>query len=188
MKVVLRNKKTTRKPRRCAKCNGLLMTVGGFGNPHKCRVKSVKKNSGEKQTKLKEYTVPLSRVEMTPLLKRAIARYTKFHGSPPTRLRVFKYSNGSKEEIKHTCFKLGDAEIKINVAQTPDGRDVRIKPLEIGDVYTVKGGIKSNKAGQQWIHSHREGGGKPPINVVDVVTGVRSRLGGTCKVTDWMRR
>lgn len=81
-----------------------------------------------------------------------------------------------------------EAEIEIDTVEDAQGHEVEIKPLRIGTVYAVPGSARSNKAGKQWVHSHREDGGKPPIHAVDPQTGILQQLGGTYEVHDWIRR
>lgn len=165
--------------KRGASKNGIMMTIGA-ANP---RSRKPHKNG----SKYREYTVPLAEVGGRDAEK-AIERYAQFHEAPPTRWRVFEYDDGKPGVEEHHLFKVGTAEIKIDTVEGTDGRDIRIKPLRIGTVYNVGGNERSNKSGKNWIHSHRESGGKPPIHAVDPKTGIMQQLGGTYEVEDWIRR
>jgi hypothetical protein len=140
-----------------------------------------------KRRRYREFTAPLSRVAPSPKIDKAVKKYMKFHEGVPTHVQVFEYEDGKPGVTEHVCFKVGEADIEITRAETPDGREIAIKPLKIGTAYSVKAGVRSNKAGQQWIHSHREGGGQPPIHVVDVDTGIQFQVGGKYRHEDWIR-
>lgn len=168
-------------PRKVRK-NAIMMTVGA-ANPATRRV------SRNKATKsFREYTMPISRVKMTPKLQEAIARWEMFQdGAKAQKVRVYEYDDGKDGVDERVCFRVGESQITIDTVEDESGREIKIKPLEIGMVYK---GEKSagNKKGAQWIHSFKEDGGKPPINVVDVETGIMMQLGGTYEALDWMRR
>jgi len=136
---------------------------------------------------VRSYTRPLAQVRDVPGLAEAIARYTKFHGAPPTRVRVFEYEDGSPELRERALFALGQADAEVNVAEDLDGNEIAIKPLRLGTTYSVPASARSNKAGRQWIHSHREGGGKPPVVACDPVTGRIELAGGSYEVGGWIR-
>lgn len=160
-------------------------TMMAIGAPNPGGNKTAQGYNG-KSKKFREYVVPLSRVNRTPALEKAIERWTLFQDSQPTRVRVFEYDDGKEGVEEHVCFRVGEAQITIDTVEDVNGNDVRIKPLEVGAVY--KGEKNSNKSGKQWIHSFKEDGGKPPINVVDVETGIMSQIGGTYEALDWLRR
>ena len=166
-----------------ARQNAIMMTVGE-SNPGARRARA---NRGMKAP-YREYTIPLSQVNMTPTLKRAIERWEQFQdGAPAKRVRVYEYDDGKEGVDERVCFRVGEAQITVDTVEDESGREVRIKPLEIGMVYKGEKSAK-NKKGVQWIHSFEEDGGKPPINVVDVETGIMMQLGGTYEAADWMRR
>jgi hypothetical protein len=190
------------RPRRVA-TNGVLMTIGAVNSPcgnagsHELserkkellrRVAGGKTAAKNRGKRYKEYTLSLDEVSDVPGIEKAIKRYTEFHGSPPSRVRVFEYDDGLDLDDVRLMFKVGTAEIEIDTVEDAKGNEVRIKPIKIGTVYTVGSKDRSNKAGTQWIHSHREDGGKPPIHAVDVDTGVQSQLGGSYEHRDWIRR
>ena len=137
---------------------------------------------------MREYTVPLSRAPDVAGSDQAVAGYKRFHGAAPTRVRVYEYDDGREEVTERALFKVGTAEIEIDTVEDTRGNEVEIKPLRIGTVYAVPESARSNKAGKQWVHSHREHGGKPPIHAVDPQTGILQQLGGTYEVHDWIRR
>ena len=137
---------------------------------------------------VREYTIPLARAPDVPGARAALAGYERFHGAAPTRVRVYEYDDGREEVTERALFKVGTAEIEIDTVEDASGNEVQIRPLRIGTVYAVPSSARSNKAGKQWVHSHREDGGKPPIHAVDPLTGVLQQLGGTYEVRDWIRR
>jgi len=157
------------------------------GNPKKRGC--VRKNEGTGYgQRYKEYTVPLGDFPAIPGLDKAIARYEEFHQAKPTRVRIFEYEDGNDIEDVRVCFRMGKAHVKIDTVEDTDGNEVRIKPLEIGMVYSVDKKSGGNKAGIQWVHTHKEEGGVPPIHVVDIDTGIVSQLGGSYEVRDWVRQ
>ena len=168
-------------PRRPSK-NAIMMTVGQ-SNPGARRARQNKSTKS-----FREYTLPISRVKMTPKLQEAIARWEMFQdGAKAQKVRVYEYDDGQEGVDERVCFRVGESQITIDTVEDEHGREVKIKPLEIGMVYK---GEKSagNKKGAQWVHSYREDGGKPPVNVIDVETGIMMQLGGTYEALDWMRR
>lgn len=167
---------------RRAQQNTIMMTVGA-PNPQGRRAV---RNKSTKS--FREYTVDLNKVNMTPLLEKAIDRWNTFQsGKPPKRVRVYEYDDGKEGVEEKVCFRIGESQITVDTVEDEHGKEVRIKPLEIGMVY--KGEKASgNKKNSNWIHSYKEDGGKPPINVVDVETGIMMQLGGTYEALDWMRR
>lgn len=170
-------------PRRVRR-NAIMMTVGE-ANPGPA-ARRVSRNKATKS--FREYTLPLSRVKMTPKLKEAIERWEMFQdGAKAQKVRVYEYDDGKEGVDERVCFRVGESQITIDTVEDESGREIKIKPLEIGMVYK---GEKSagNKRNAQWIHSFKEDGGKPPINVVDVETGIMMQLGGTYEALDWMRR
>jgi hypothetical protein len=183
-----------------AKRNGLLMVVGSANPARERQQKALKKFMAAADAKartaatnapkglVREYTVPLGRAPDVPGGAQAVAGYQRFHGAAPTRVRIFEYDDGRPEVTERALFKVGTAEIEIDTVEDARGREVRIKPLRIGTVYAVSKKARSTKAGKQWVHSHREDGGKPPIHAVDPQTGVLQQLGGTYEVRDWIRR
>jgi hypothetical protein len=188
-----------------AKRNGLLMVVGSANPARERQQRALKKYlaSVKAQTRavegavasrnapkglVREYTVPLGRAPEVPGGAQAVAGYQRFHGAAPTRVRIFEYDDGHEEVTERALFKVGTAEIEIDTVEDAHGHEVRIKPLRIGTVYAVPTKARSNKAGKQWVHSHREDGGKPPIHAVDPQTGILQQLGGTYEVRDWIRR
>jgi len=160
-----------------------MMTVGAR-NPGVAR-----RPSRNKATKsFREYTLPISRVKMTPKLQEAIERWEMFQdGAKAQKVRVYEYDDGKEGVDERVCFRVGESQITIDTVEDESGREIKIKPLEIGMVYK---GEKSagNKKGAQWVHSFEEDGGKPPINVIDIETGILMALGGTYEALDWMRR
>lgn len=137
----------------------------------------------------REYTVPLSKVELDARGEKAMARYEEFQGAPPTRVRVYEYPDGKREVEEHVAFKLGVADITIDTIEDEHGREVKLpKPVNLGMVYSTDPRKSPNKPGGQYYHSFRESGGKPPIEAVDVETGILHRLGGTYQVKGWVTR
>lgn len=170
-----------RSPRR-VKRNAIMMTIG-HANPGERRPS---RNKGTKS--FREYTVPISQVNMTPAMQAAIERWEMFQdGAKARKVRVYEYDDGKEGVDERVCFRVGESQITIDTVEDENGNEIKIKPLDIGMVYK---GEKSagNKKGSQWIHSYKEDGGKPPINVVDVETGIMMQLGGTYEALDWMRR
>lgn len=164
--------------------NGILMVVGAPNSPKASKPSKAKVAVNRKR--FKEYTVPLREVSDLPDIDEAIIRYQRFHGSQPTRARIFEYEDGADET--RVLFRVGTPEIEIDTVEDAKGNEVRIKPLRIGTTYSVSNDKKSNKHGSQWVHSYREDGGKPPVSAVDVKTNVEHRLGGTIEFEDWARR
>lgn len=168
---------------RRGKQNTIMMTVGapnpGTGARRVSRNKSTKKFT--------ERRIPISQANMTPELKKAIARWEQFQGTKPTHVRVFEYDDGREGVEERVCFRIGTSQIILDTVEDENGNEVRIKPLEIGMVYKGEKGSPS-KQGSQWVHSFTEDGGVPPINVVEVETGIMSQLGGTYEALDWMQR
>lgn len=160
--------------KRKAKKNGTMMVVGAMNPGPKYREYIISKKAADK--------IDPDRGA------RAESGHKRFHKNQSTRVRVFEYDDGNDEVENIFCFKVGKAQVEIDTVKDASGKEVRIKPLKIGTVYSVPRGAKSDKAGKQWIHSHREDGGTPPIHVVDVDTGIQSQLGGTYVHDDWMRR
>lgn len=179
-----------RRPARIAK-NTIMMTVGntsrncGEAGCGSCG--RVAMNRGAARPKFRKYTVALNKIEKTPLIQRACEGYEQFQNLPSTKVEVYEYDDGRKEVTEHVCFKIGKAHIKVDTVEDVHGNEVRIKPLEIGSVYMGEKGSPT-KGGQQWIHSHKEDGGVPPIKVVDVESGIMMDIGGTGYVSDWLRR
>lgn len=163
-----------------ARRNTIMMTVG-HSNPGA----PVKRNKSTKS--FKEYRKKISEVTMTPQLEAAIARWEKFQGFKPTHVRVYEYEDGRDGVEERVCFKVGEANIVVDTAEDENGNEVRIKPLKIGMVYKGEKGSPS-KGGSQWVHSFEEDGGVPPINVIDVETGIMSQLGGSYEALEWMER
>jgi len=149
--------------------NGILMTIA---NPAGGR-----RRPGAR--KVREYIVPLRSAPRDAETREAVRRYRRFHKETPDRVRILEYDDGRPGVEERTLFRIGDADIVID---TPEG------PLEIGTVYRVPASARSRKAGKQWVHSHREGGGKPPFHAVDIGTGLMTQLGGSYEVEDWIRR
>jgi len=197
--------------RKQVKRNGLLMVVGSANPASPARerqqraLKKFEEGTGARGKRgtgrpargkadrnprglVREYTVPLGRAPDVPGSEQALAGYERFHGAAPTRVRVYEYDDGREEVTERALFKVGTAEIEIDTVEDPSGNEVSIKPLRIGTVYAVPDSARSNKAGKQWVHSHREDGGKPPIHAVDPQTGILQQLGGTYEVHDWIRR
>jgi len=197
--------------RKQARRNGLLMVVGAANPPSPARerqqraLQRFQESTGARGPRgegppasrraarnprglVREYTVPLGRAPDVSGSSQAIAGYERFHGAAPTRVRVYEYDDGREEVTERALFKVGTAEIEIDTVEDAQGQEVEIKPLRIGTVYAVPGSARSNKAGKQWVHSHREDGGKPPIHAVDPQTGILQQLGGTYEVHDWIRR
>jgi len=198
--------------RREVKRNGMLMVVGAANPASPTRerqqkalrkfessagrprsdarpVRSAKRSAARNPKGLvREYTVPLARAPDVPGARAALAGYERFHGAAPTRVRVYEYDDGRDEVTERALFKVGTAEIEIDTVEDASGNEVQIRPLRIGTVYAVPSSARSNKAGKQWVHSHREDGGKPPIHAVDPETGILQQLGGTYEVHDWIRR
>src|SRR5207237_910203 len=186
--------------------NGLLMVVGSANPARERQQRALKKYMAAAGAQaraaggaaaaarnsprglVREYTVPLGRAPDVPGGAQAVAGYQRFHGAAPTRVRVFEYDDGREEVTERALFKVGTAEIEIDTVEDARGHEVRIKPLRIGTVYAVPKQARSNKAGKQWVHSHREDGGRPPIHAVDPQTGILQQLGGTYEVRDWIRR
>jgi len=197
--------------RKQVKRNGLLMVVGSANPSSPARerqqraLKKFEEGTGARGKRgtgrparrkadrnprglVREYTVPLGRAPDVPGSAQALAGYERFHGAAPTRVRVYEYDDGREEVTERALFKVGTAEIEIDTVEDASGHEVSIKPLRIGTVYAVPDSARSNKAGKQWVHSHREDGGKPPIHAVDPQTGILQQLGGTYEVHDWIRR
>ncbi len=167
---------------RRARKNTIMMTVGrpNPGAGHKAR-------HNKSTKKFTERRIPLSQAKMTPQLKAAVARWEQFQGTKPTHVRIFEYDDGREGVEERVCFRIGTSQITLDTVEDENGNEIRIKPIEIGMVYKGEKGSPS-KGGSQWVHSFAEDGGVPPINVVDVETGVMSQLGGTYEALDWMTR
>lgn len=106
-------------------------------------------------------------IDKLPGFKAQLAHYRKFHKADP-----------------HS--------VKVCVRQNADGRDRKLVVTDMGEVpetqYVVKDGKDSNKAGHHWVHKHREKGrGANPTLVFDAASGTMMIVGGTYKVTDWIR-
>ncbi len=172
---LLRSPRSPRKPSR----NAIMMTIGR-PNPGASLNKSTKS--------FKEYTLPIDQVKMTPKLQEAIERWEMFQdGAKAQKVRIYEYDDGKEGVDERVCFRVGESQITIDTVEDVNGNEIKIKPLDIGMVYKGEKSAK-NKAGAQWIHSYREDGGKPPVAVVDVETGVLMHIGGTYEALDWMRR
>lgn len=155
-----------------------------YGGKNMLPHRTFSKNRASKYT---ERVVSIDKAPRIEGAERAIDAHQKFHGCAPTRVRIFEYDDGVDEVIEHTCFRLGTEEIVIDAVPGKNGEMIPLaEPLQIGTVY--KAPTASNKEGAQYIHSFREDGGKPPISVVDVETGVKSTLGGTYDIVgrEWI--
>lgn len=114
-----------------------------------------------------ETAIERYKIDKIPSFKKALAHYRKFHKADPHSVRI--------------C-----------VRQNDDGKNKQMVVTDMGEVpetqYIVKDGKDSNKAGHHWVHKHREKGkGTNPQLVFDPVSGTMMIVGGTYKVTDWIR-
>lgn len=109
----------------------------------------------------------------------------RFHDSPAVVDRVMDYDDGKKELTEKVVFALGVGEVNFNVVRDQAGNEVEIPKQRMSSLYSVPY-RSSSKAGQQFTHDPREDGGKPPLEVCDAVTHIRSHL-GDYEVTDYIR-
>lgn len=141
---------------------------------------------------INSYRVPiheaLEKFGDAPGLHEALEGFKRFHGGEPTHVEVYEYDDGSSDTHEEALFAIGKAQIEVDTMQGPGGAEVPIAPFQAGTVYSVPDNWNSDKAGKQWVHSHRENNGTPPIHAYNPVTGVMSQHGGTFYVDEWIER
>lgn len=116
-----------------------------------------------KKPKVVETKLKLSEIEGLPGYKEALASYERFHGAKPTHGMALTVDDGKPG---HTV------KVVVGLGKVPETHYVT--PW------------KSNKKGYHWIHHHPKGG--EPFEVLDPVTGITSKIGGSFRVTDWWRK
>jgi hypothetical protein len=146
------------------------------------------KNDGGSGLRKTYTTSDLGVMKGVPGADKAFEAYKKFHGAAPNRVKVFEYDDGVPGVRTRALFAIGPTDVKIDTVEDTKGKEVRIKPLEISQVYRVDSKTRSTKAGKQFIHSNREGGGTPQLNTYDPLEKTIRPLGGQTYVSDWIRK
>lgn len=148
------------------------------------------RNRGGGNGLINSYRVPIDQADLSaPGTQEAIAAFRRFHGGEPTHVEVYEYDDGTPDVHEEALFAIGQAQIEVDtMEQAGGGGEVQVAPFAAGTVYSVPQDWNSSKAGKQWVHSHRESGGKPPLHAYNPITGVMSQHGGTYFVDEWIER
>ena len=118
------------------------------------------------------WNIPWAIARKAPGFAENMAAFKRFHKAQPRHATIVRIADGSKKVTRRVVFAMG---------QAPEAS------------YQTLAGMKSNKASKNgrtitWIHKLGEGGGRKPLLVHDAKSGVSSFIGGTYRVSDWMRR